>query len=47
MEKKIREKLKELATQKEQLIAQLNAVIGSEQTLNALLEVKDNENSKN
>lgn len=45
MEEKIREKLKELASQKEQIMAQLNAIMGAEQVLNALLgeEVKDND----
>ena len=37
MEEKIREKLKELASQKEQIMAQLNAIMGAEQVLNALL----------
>ena len=39
MEEKIREKLKELASQKEQIMAQLNAIMGAEQVLNALLNV--------
>lgn len=45
MEEKIREKLKELVSQKEQIMAQLNAIMGAEQVLNALLgeEVKDND----
>lgn len=47
MEEKIRKKIEELAAQKEQLLAQLNAVIGAEQTLHALLEGDKNGNDKN
>lgn len=35
---KINEKLTQLAVQREQLLAQLNAVIGAEQALKQLLE---------
>ena len=48
MEEKIREKLKELASQKEQIMAQLNAIMGAEQVLMALLtgeEVKKDDNN--
>lgn len=47
MHNKIKEKLSELERQKEQLLAQLNAVIGAEQALNQLLteEVAENENN--
>ena len=38
MEKKIIAKLEELSKQREQLLAQLNAIIGAEQTLRSLLE---------
>ena len=38
MEEKIKEKLAELAKQKEQTLAQLNAILGAEQALQALLE---------
>ncbi len=37
MEEKIRQKLIELAKQKENILAQLNAVMGAEQVLTALL----------
>ena len=51
MQNKIKEKLAELASQREQLLAQLNAVIGAEQALRQLLEgdneVHSNEDSKN
>lgn len=43
MEEKIREKLKELETQKEQALAQLNAILGAEQALKHLLEVNTDE----
>lgn len=43
MEEKIREKLKELETQKEQALAQLNAILGAEQALKQLLEVNTDE----
>ena len=38
MEKRIQAKLDELAQQKEQTIAQLNAILGAEEILRALLE---------
>ena len=41
MEEKIRQKLEELAKQKEQILAQLNAILGAEQALQALLEGKE------
>ena len=41
MEEKIRQKLEELAKQKEQTLAQLNAILGAEQALQALLEGKE------
>ena len=41
MEEKIRKKLEELAKQKEQTLAQLNAILGAEQALQALLEQKE------
>ena len=48
---KINEKLAQLAAQREQLLAQINAVIGAEQALRQLLEdnseVQENENDKN
>lgn len=37
MEEKIRQKLIELAKQKENILAQLNAIMGAEQVLTALL----------
>lgn len=43
MEEKIREKLKELETQKEQALAQLNAILGAEQALKQLLELNTDE----
>lgn len=47
---RINEKLTQLAAQREQLLAQLNAVIGAEQALKQLLEgeceVHSDENSK-
>ena len=38
MEERIRAKLNELAQQKEQVLAQLNAILGAEQALQQLLE---------
>jgi hypothetical protein len=38
MQEKIQAKLTELAQQKEQALAQLNAILGAEQALKALLE---------
>lgn len=51
MQVKIQEKLAQLATQREQILAQLNAVLGAEQALKQLLddssEVQKNETDKN
>ena len=41
MEEKIKQKLKELAKQKESILAQLNAVMGAEQVLTALLNEEE------
>lgn len=41
MEEMIREKLAELSKQKEQTLAQLNAILGAEQTLTELLSGKE------
>lgn len=41
MEEMIREKLAELARQKEQTLAQMNAILGAEQTLTELLSGKE------
>ena len=41
MEEKIKEKLAELAKQKEQTLAQLNAILGAEQALQALLDQEE------
>ena len=41
MEEKIKQKLEELAKQKEQTLAQLNAILGAEQALQALLDEKE------
>lgn len=41
MEEKIKAKLEELARAKEQTLAQLNGIIGAEQTLKSLLEEKE------
>ena len=38
MEDRIRKELEKLAQQKEQALAQLNAILGAEQTLRQLLE---------
>jgi hypothetical protein len=38
MQEKIQAKLAELAQQKEQALAQLNAILGAEQALKSLLE---------
>ena len=49
MQDKIKEKLTQLAAQREQLLAQLNPIIGAEQALRQLLEddeVRSDENSK-
>ena len=43
MEEKIKAKLEEIAKQKEQLVAQLNALMGAEQTLLSLLEEDKND----
>ena len=41
MEEKIRQKLEELSQQKEQTLAQLNAILGAEQALKALLDKEE------
>ena len=41
MEERIKAKLKELAEQKEQALAQLNAILGAEQALQQLLEPEE------
>ena len=41
MEEKIRQKLEELKNQKEQTLAQLNAILGAEQALQALLDQEE------
>ena len=41
MEDKIKAKLAELSAQKEQALAQLNAILGAEQALRQLLENKE------
>lgn len=41
MEEKVKTKLSELAKQKEQILAQLNAILGAEQILNELLSGKE------
>ena len=46
MEERIRAKLKELATQKEQALAQLNAILGAEQALQQLLEPEETADAK-
>ncbi len=43
MKEKIQEKLKDLQVQKEQALAQLNAILGAEQ---ALLQLLDSEEEK-
>ncbi|MBR4766755.1 MAG: hypothetical protein IK085_08340 [Clostridia bacterium] len=43
MEEKIKAKLDEIAKQKEQLVAQLNALMGAEQTLLELLKGDKND----
>jgi hypothetical protein len=40
MEERIKAKLAELAAQKEQALAQLNAILGAEQALKQLLEME-------
>lgn len=45
MEQQIKAKLEEIAKQKEQALAQLNALLGAEQALNSLLEEKENDTS--
>ncbi len=42
MEERIKQKLEELTKQKEQALAQLNAILGAEQALKALLEGDEN-----
>jgi hypothetical protein len=41
MQAKMQSKLAELAKTKEQILAQLNAIIGAEQVLRELLEAKE------
>jgi hypothetical protein len=43
MQAKIQAKLTELAQQKEQALAQLNAILGAEQALQQLLETEQKE----
>jgi len=43
MEERIQTKLAELAQQKEQALAQLNAILGAEQALRQLLEPEEKE----
>jgi len=43
VEERIQVKLKELAQQKEQALAQLNAILGAEQALQQLLEPEKKE----
>lgn len=43
MEQQIKAKLDEIAKQKEQALAQLNALLGAEQALNSLLEETKND----
>jgi len=43
MTERIQSKLKELAQQKEQALAQLNAILGAEQALQQLLEPEKKE----
>ena len=45
MEDRIRVKLTELAQQKEQALAQLNAILGAEQALQQLLEPEKKEDA--
>ena len=46
MTERIRAKLAELAQQKEQALAQLNAILGAEQALQQLLEPEKKEEPK-
>ena len=46
MTERIQAKLKELAQQKEQALAQLNAILGAEQALQQLLEPEKKEESQ-
>ena len=43
MEERIRDELEKLAQQKEQALAQLNAILGAEQALQQLLEPEKEE----
>jgi len=45
MEERIQAKLAELAQQKEQALAQLNAILGAEQALRQLLEPEKKEDT--
>ena len=46
MKEKLEKKLVELAKQKEQIVAQLNAVMGAEQVIQAMLEEEAKNDSK-
>ncbi len=46
MKEIIKQKLTDLSAQKEQLLAQLNAVIGAEQVLKDILGKEDNEHER-
>ena len=46
MEERIQTKLAELALQKEQTMAQLNAILGAEQALRQLLEPESKEETE-
>jgi len=46
VEERIRAKLTELAQQKEQALAQLNAILGAEQALQQLLEPEKKEETQ-
>jgi len=45
MEQRIRDELEKLAQQKEQALAQLNAILGAEQALQQLLEPEKEEDA--
>jgi len=45
MEERIRDELEKLAQQKEQALAQLNAILGAEQALQQLLEPEKEEDA--
>jgi len=46
MEERIRNELAKLAQQKEQALAQLNAILGAEQALQQLLEPEEKEEAE-